>query len=500
MRKIMKLMSLMAVLLLVLTACGNNSSTKGTDEDGNRDTLNVVISYEPGSLDGLDYTFMEYKDQFGIYEPLVTLVDGTSYDCRLAESYEVNEEGTVYTFTIRKGVKFHNGEEMTMADIQYSMERWLNDANEGYVISDYLADLSYDYDNYTVTFTLTGPILDFLNDLSSVPVVNQKAIEEGGELYGRSPVGTGPYKMVEWKATQYISVTRFDDYWGEKGLIKDINYRIIKETTSAIASLEKGEVDVLLGIPSAEIDRVSALDGITVETTDSPKQCYYFINTTNVDKPIRQAINLAIDRQAIIDLVENGHAHIPTSHIEGRISDPGKSYDYERNVEKAKQILADAGYSSGYTMTLLHNGSDDIKVAQIIQNSLADIGITLEIESIDSGAFWDQVMAKDFQMYGRTVSLSLPDAYAFIKTFASDNTSNFVSCSREDIDAAFEVIETLPDCEERTAQVEIAMDALYDEACLLPIYIGETNIVYNSNLKGLSVNRIDAYDLSKVSW
>ena len=499
MKKSMRLTALLAALLLVLTACGGggNEENSGANEK-DTSTLNVVISSEPGSLDGLDYTFMQYKDQFGIYESLVTY-DGENYGCRLAESYEASEDGMMYTFTIRQGVTFHNGEELTMADIQYSLERFLAEAKEGYVLADYVADISYNYDSNTVTFTLDYPTASFLSDMAVVPIVNQKAVEDGGELYGRNPVGTGPYKIVEWKSTQYIAVTRYDDYWGEPGKIENINYRVIKETTSATASLEKGEVDVLLGLPSSELERVSGLEGITVETIDSPKQCYYFVKTS-IDKAVRQAINLAIDRQAIIDLVEDGHAHIPTSHVEGRISDPGKVYDYARNVEEAKRLLAEAGYSDGYTLTLLHNGSDDIKVAQMLQNSLQEVGITLNIETLESGAYWDRVAAGDFDMYGRTVSLSIPDAYAFLNMYATGYTSNYVEISRNDIDSALEVVKNLPDCEERTAQVEVVLDALYDEAVLLPIYIGETNIVYDSDLKGLSANSIDYYDLAQVSW
>lgn len=485
-----------SICMLCVTACGKSSS--GDAENKEKDMLDVVISTEPATIDGMeDGYFPEWRNDFGIYEALVTFGEGTERKLQLAEDMNVSDDGLVYTFKLRQGVEFHNGEKLTMDDVQFSYERYRKEALANYVF-DCVDNAEFGGD--TITFTLKTPYAGFLDVLTNLRIVNRKAVEEGGETYGRNPVGTGPYKFVEWKPSQKILVTRNDNYWGDPAIIKDVNYRIIKEKTSAIASFEKGEVDILLHVPAKEIDRISKMNGVKFESATSNKQLYYFVNTEKVDKNVRQAIDLAIDRDAIIQLVEGGRGRIPTSHIEGRLGDSGKDQGYHRDVEEAKRLLAEAGYEDGYTMTLLHNGSDDLKVSQMIQTSLAEAGINLEIESLESGAFWDRVMASDFQMYGRTANLSLPDSYDFISGFHKDSSVNYVGIDRKDLNDAIDKVTMLPDGEERTEALDTIMDIMNEEDFLIPIYIGETNVAYNSSLKNIKVSGIDFYDLSKVSW
>ena len=260
-----RLLSLALVVMLVLslfTACGGDSA--GTNPggeaapaapSGEKDSVIVAMNADPTGFDPqvtLDATAMMVM--YNIYDTLVESDGACSSDIRpgLAESWDISDDNMVYTFHLKSGVKFHNGEPFTAADAKFTIERaMVEPATASYCASIDKVDAP---DDSTLVVTLKVPFANFLMNLggSFFGVVNEKAVTESGEDYGRNPVGTGPYKFVSWSSGDNVVLAYNEDYHGEAPAIKNVTYRVLPDTSTALVALQNGEIDALPN--SAPID------------------------------------------------------------------------------------------------------------------------------------------------------------------------------------------------------------------------------------------------------
>ncbi len=325
----------------------------------------------------------------------------------LAESYEISEDGLTYTFKLHQGVKFHNGRELTADDVKWSIERVIRPETQspgqgffgmiaGYdeVAAGDAAELSgiEAVDPYTVKFTLSRPDATFLHVLAinfsfTVP---KEAVEEHGEDFGRNPVGSGAFKMTDWSLGQRVLFERNADYYRE-GLPKldQIEFQVGQEPLVALLRLQQGEVDILGDpVPSAKFLEVKN-DPVMSENMIEGGQLHTGYVTMNVkmapfdNKLVRQAVNHAINKDRIVRII-NGRAVPANQPLPPAMPAYDDAYEgYAFDPEKAKALLAEAGFEGGIETELYAMNTDpNPRIAQAIQQDLAAVGITAELKTL----------------------------------------------------------------------------------------------------------------------
>ncbi|MDR1800340.1 MAG: ABC transporter substrate-binding protein [Lachnospiraceae bacterium] len=409
-------------MILTLAACGTKDNTQtGTDTDaadtstdtgadatdsGEEKVLRMSRNYENATswdpLTHSDATTMFLAPQ--IYEPLFHLdMDGGSVPW-LATSYEVSDDQLTYTIKLQEGVQFHGGYgEMTSEDVKFSIER-NNDEAVGSLCIELLnmpniASIDTP-DDYTVVFNLNGPDLDFITRLSDfqATVISKKYVDEVGlEGLTKAPIGTGPFEYVSGTPGVESEAKAFEDYWGGRPDIDRITYTMISDTNTNFTAFENGEIDlVYVHYP----DKVNEFKdkGYIPYYLPTPQLLYLYLNMQNepLDDPlVREAIFTAIDPNYFNDSLFYGTESIPTGWMPAGVKYSLQDYFYpEYNVEKAKELLAEAGYPDGLKLTLW-SVNDDISPPPclILEQQLKEVGITLELQLVDFNVFMEQVRA-----------------------------------------------------------------------------------------------------------
>ncbi|WP_395023390.1 ABC transporter substrate-binding protein [Dongia sp.] len=374
--------------------------------------MTVTFKDDISTLDpAIGYDWKNWSMIKSVFDGLLDYKPGTTEIIPdLAESFEVAPDGLTYTFKLRKGVKFHNGREMKAADVKYSLERTCNpdtaSPGAGYYgaikgFEDFQGKKATELtgittpDDYTVKIELSHPDSTMLHlmALNFSFVVPKEEVEKAGADFGKKPVGTGAYKVSEWTSGQKIVFERNKDYF-RAGLphLDKITFEIGQDPTVALLRLQKGEIDIAGdGIPPAKYAEVLA-DPATkdlVTITDQLQTGYVSmnVNIAPFDKvEVRQAVNMAIDKDAIVKLINN--RAVPANQpLPPAMPGYDKSYaGYAYNVDEAKKLLEKAGVGSGFETDLyVMNVDPNPRIAQAIQQDLAKIGIKANLKSLDQG-------------------------------------------------------------------------------------------------------------------
>ena len=368
----------------------------------------IVITYKDdvATLDpAIGYDWQNWSMIKSLYDSLMDYVPGTTtLRPGLAESYTISDDGLVYTFKLRAGVKFHNGREMTADDVKYSLDRVTNPATQspgaGFFASIAGFDAAGDaglsgvtvVDPLTVQITLSRPDATFLHvmAINFSSVVPKEAVEEFGADFGKHPVGTGAYKMTEWTLGQRLVFEKNTDFW-MPGVpyLDQIVFEVGQEPVVALLRLQNGEVDVPGdGIPPAKFTEVMA-DPAQAARVVQGGQLHTGYITLNVTTPpfdkveVRRAVNMAINKDRIVQII-NGRAVPANQPLPPSMPGYTKEYKgYPYDVEGAKKLLAEAGLADGFETDLyVMNTDPNPRIAQAIQQDLAAIGIKANIQSL----------------------------------------------------------------------------------------------------------------------
>ena len=382
-----------------------NAGSQCTDVGGNMvmtwkddvSTLDPAIGYDWQNWSMIKSIFGRLMD----YEPGTTKLKPD-----LAESYKIAEDGKTYTFKLRPGIKFHNGRAVTANDVKYSLERMLNpktkSPGQGFYTSikgfqEFINGKAKEVtgikvvDPRTVTIQLTKPEASFLHlvAINFSAVVPKEEVEKYGEDFGKHPVGTGPYKFVKWDLGKQLVLERNPDYHIPcVPKLDRITFEVGQEPTVALLRLERGEVDVLGDSipPSRFVDFTSNPKNKGLFARGTQMQTGYISINTGM-KPfdnvkVRQALNMAINKERIIQIV-NGRAEVASQVLPPIMAGYDSNYKgYEYNPQKAKALLAEAGFPNGFSTQLFANNTDpNPRIAQSIQQDLAAVGIQAELKT-----------------------------------------------------------------------------------------------------------------------
>jgi oligopeptide transport system substrate-binding protein len=444
----------------------------------------------------------------------------------LCEKWEVSNDGLVYTFYLKKGVKFHDGSPLTAGDFVYAWTRASLAENAtalGYHLSpikgyDACADGTAKelegvkaLDDNTLQVTLSYPYADFVKTLGHVVFYPLKKadIDKWGADYTKHINGTGPFKLVEWVDDQHIKLVRNDDYYGEKAKLDEVDYKIFADENTAFLEFKAGNVDYTQ-IP---IGKIKA-------TVDDPKykdSCYtspmlgilYYGMALNFpvfkDNPkLREALNYAIDYDNICDVLYEGIPKPATGIVPKGI--PGfqeNASPYKYDLEKAKQLLAEAGFPNGEGLPTLqfgfNTGSGHEILGEALQAEFAKLGIKMEIQGYEWGALLDKAKSGEITFYRLGWQADYPTMDNFLyPLFYSKSYDNYGGYSNPEVDKMLLEARSIADEKERTAKYrEIEKTVINDNAFLL-IYFYGLRRVTQSYVKGFELDAMENYDLSKV--
>lgn len=431
MKKLVALL-ICAMMIISLVACGgggdsaptgggSNASgspdSSGGDASGSsdaeyKDTLIFAPNTDVESLDPQvqnDTTSEQVVKM--LYNTLLKFDDDGNVVGDLADSWEVSDDHLTWTFKLKEGVKFHSGKELTADDVKATYDRALNAEAGGLRTTEIIKMFTKVevVDQYTVSITTDEPYgpMEALMCNMSLGVMDPEYIDKYGLDLGKNAEainGTGPYKLVSWKKDEELVIERFDDYFGDKGFLKTIIYQPIPENASRVIALETGEVDIIGGVPSDELERLEQTDGITVYKAPSVGQRLFRFGCDDPiisNTKVRQAITYAIDRQSIIDTLFTGSGYpstAPLAPVTWGYADLG---EIKQDQEKAKQLLTEAGYPDGFETKIVttERYMKGTQLAEVIASQLAEVGIKASIDVWEWSALsasWNGITAEEF--------------------------------------------------------------------------------------------------------
>lgn len=377
---------------------GGATGTEGTagEEGGSKkDTLNVGISAEPATLDPhlqSGQATRLIKQQ--IYRGLMTYTADSSIETDVADSYTVSDDGLTYTFLL-KDATFHDGSPVTAEDVKFSIERVMDESVAATFGSDFrsVVDHVNAPDEKTVEIVLKQPCAPFLEYLClpEAAVVSKAFCEANNNDLSTVAMGCGPYSFGGWENGLSISVTKYDGWYGTPVQTPNIDFYFYTDETTRANALRTGEVDIIDYVPSKEVIAFEGAGDANVDVSVAPFMCLQ-INCTEgsplADPKVRQAISYAIKRDDVINAAFMGRGEpifgFPT--IVGQNGYDGKYDNYfSYDPEKAKELLAEAGYPDGFSCKLLSSSTYAMheQTAVCVQSSLAEIGIKVELELPD---------------------------------------------------------------------------------------------------------------------
>ena len=431
-----------------------------------------------------------------MYEGLTQFGDSnTEVEPCLAESWEISDDGLTYTFKLKQGVKFHDGTDFNAEAVKYNIDRQTINKTEDMLYADFVygdvAECNV-IDDYTVEIKLTKASTPFLNNLAmslGAPMVSPTACEAAGNNLNEAPCGTGPYKFVRWDKNEAVVLERFDDYWGDKGVSKEIVFRTITDNSARVVALTNGEVDIIDGIDANVVDQITAA-GCLLNKTEGMNINYLAYNTERITDPeVRKALSQAVNVPELVQSLYRGYASQATSILPSFM--PGYSADVtqtEYNPEEAQKVLADKGVTElhmlAYTNPRPYNTATGQTLAEALQGYWSKVGITCTIDANDWTTYKEKIGTGDYDvcLYGWIDDNGDPDNFLNLLD-SEDIEINLAQYHNEEYSQMLAAAASLPNGDERNAAYGEMEQKIADENVWLPISHQENLAAYVSNVQ-----------------
>lgn len=453
----------------------------------------TLIAARAADMTGLDphkqTAFSSFRVLEHIYEPLLNLDKNMNVVPNLAKSWEWSADGKTLTMTLQDGVVFHNGTAMTSADVKATYERILNEETAAAARSFFSSIASVEApDPATVVFTLSTPNAALLAAMTNPNSgIMSKALLDSGWDPASEAIGTGPFKLASWEPDNVLVLERNPDYWraGQPYLDK-IEFRTIPDESSILAGLRAGTIDWAL-INDPRVGLVAASGGSELVKDTAPALAYHVLQL-NAKRPmfedqlVRQAISCAIDRQQVLDTASLGEGQVtsPATPLFYR-ADLGSLFCYQKDIAKAQSLMAEAGNPEVKFTVIVATGEPPTAVAeaQNIQAQLAEIGVTMDIETLELGVYVDRWLKGDFDA---AVALNggNPDPHNMFFRYwhSTGNLNGVANYSSAEIDALLDKAVAMTDPAERKAVYDQVQQKLAESAPWVWLYVGYEYRIY----------------------
>lgn len=406
-----KAVALLAAAAIMATAVGCGAGKDGKNNTGTdntatvteaagkgdaRDTINIAVDGDVGNMSvfGSGATYAYVSNQ--IYEGLYAVGYDKEIVPRLAESWE-EVDSTHYIFKIRQGVKFHDGNTLTAKDVLFSFQLMQEDAN----YSQYVVNVDFDktkvVDDYTFELYLKEKNAYTFTNLSNVSIVSEASWNASADKMVTTPVGSGPYKLKNYVSGSSVTLEAFSDYWGGAADIKEATFTVIAEPSQKTTALDTGEVQLVMNLQTTDVNYLKDKSQFAVTEDTGVQSLSFFLNMHDnsvfANKQVRQALCYSIDNDAINAVSYGGFALAakgPFSSAMKDFSDEMATDIYTTSdMDKAKSLIKEAGVNGGAIKIATDGTSPEISAAEIIQNNLAELGFTAEINNYDSATIWN---------------------------------------------------------------------------------------------------------------
>ena len=439
---------------------------------------------------------------FNVFEGLVKPNSEGELIPAVASDYDISEDGTTYTFTLREGILFHNGDPVTVDDVVYSLDRLAGTESGQPLVSAYSLIKSIEAtDEQTVVITLNEGNTEFLAYLTEAIIPADYADQ------ATAPIGTGPFKFVSRTPQEGMVIEKFEDYWGTPAYLDRVEYKVISNADTLVMSLQSGAVDLCAHLTSTQTAQLGEEFQI-LEGTMNLVQALYLNNAVAPfdNELVRQALCYAVDRQQILDLAFDGYGALIGSSMYpafAKYFDDSLTDYYTYDPDKAVELLTQAGYPNGFDMTITvpSNYQPHMDTATVLVEQLKAVGINATIEPIE----WESWVAdvytgRQFQSTVVGVDASNMTARALLERFTSDYDRNFINYNNADYDALFQQAIACYDDAEQTALYKQMERNLTEHAANVYIQDLADLVALRTGLEGLQFYPIYVLDLSTVRY
>lgn len=520
---------LVLALTMVLTGCGNSSSSSSSDSNK---TLVFGRGADTTSLDPAVVTDGEsFRVTQNMYDTLVAYDyknQTTEVKPSLAESWKISDAGKTYTFKLRKDVKFSDGTAFNAEAVVYNFDRWMNGKASGKfayfpsMFGGYKGDASLVIksvtatDKNTVVFTLKRSSAPFLQNLAMSPfaISSPAAIKKYGSKYGTTAgVGTGAYVFKNWKKNNTITLVKNKHYW-KKGLPKldSIVFKVIPDNSSRLNALKNGEIDIMDGLNPSDINGIKDNKDFNISYRPPMNVAYLGFNVTIKpfnNKKVRQALNMAVDKEALNKAFYNGQAQPAKNPMPPVLLGFAKDLkDYPYDLKAAKKLLAEAGYPHGFTTTLytMSNPRDYMpqpaKTAEAIQSTFGKIGVKVKIENVEWSSYIEKLQKGGAPMYlmGWIGDNGDPDNFLYtLLDKDSAGTNNLSFYKSEKLHKVLIDAQTETNTSKRAALYEKAQQIIHEDAPWVPLEYAKAAVIGKSTISGYAPSPTGSEPLENVT-
>ncbi|WP_313892783.1 glutathione ABC transporter substrate-binding protein [Psychrobacillus sp.] len=512
--------ALMSIMILLMQACSTGSSGENTDkggdnaDNGDKAGGNLIV-VRLSDATGLDPHFITDIPSANVvhgkvYETLIAFDKDMKIVPRLAKEWEQTDDVT-WEFTLNEGITFHDGTPFNAEAVKVTLDRILDPAT-GSPQKDKLGMISEVIvkDDTHVTLKLSQPYAPLLSILASNEgsIISPKSIKETPDQLATHPVGTGPFIFDSWKSGQQITLNKNDNYWGEKVKIDSVQFKVVPEDATRLAMIESGEAHISDQVPVTEIDRIEKSDSMKLFRTEGLAVEYVGFNTTKApfdNVKVRQAVSYAIEREAILDGVYNNVGTLANVAMSPKVF--GYSKDvlaYPYDVNKAKDLLKEAGFDKGVKIKLLTSDRKErINMAEVIQSQLKGIGVEVEIQVMEYGSYIQEVDSGEHQMFiggwGNATGDGDYNQYNLFHSASVGSPGNHFYYQNPVIDELIEQGRVETDSAKREEIYKEAMQIEMDDAVYVPIRNYEHLAVYNSDVENFWLDASNYLILNEVT-
>lgn len=471
--------------------------------------LKAALTGEPDSLDPATstvYTGAQVYD--GIFSKLLTIGPDGSFQPRLATKWTATDDKT-WTMDLVENATFHNGEKFTSADVKYTFERILNPKTASSYAGLYDAIKSIDTPSPTqVVFHLKTPYGPFLTNLANNgEIVNQKAIESGDPA--RKPVGTGPFQFVEWVQGDHITVKKFDKYFeADKPHLDSVEFKFLLVDQGRLDALSSGEVNWVDAVPLQQLTSLKSDTRFTYVTgANAGIPDFLALNTKKApfDKPeVRQAVAWALDRKAIRDLAYSGTGEVGNQEVPSGSTwfDGTDPYANGPDLQKAKDLLAQAGHPDGFTVEYLGlpQYPELLKTGEVVRDQLKKIGITMNIKQVDVTVWFDAFSKGDYQITSAYQERTIDPDNFYSLVIKSGGPINTTGYANPNVDQLIDQAAQGSDEAARKKLYTQIRQVVREEAPIIFVHYETMNYLMQNTVTGSTVTPVLELNLQNVGF
>lgn len=501
MKKSLKIMLCCMTAVAMLTACGGGTTAKqGGDGMVKIGILADITSFDPHNHNDV----VSGHATRSMYSNLVRLVDDKDFVGDLAEKWEYIDDKNV-KFTLKPDVKFHNGAVLTSEDVKFSLEREMQSPKVGHLMA--MIDSIEIVDDLNFIIHLKQPSNALISSLqhSGSAILNKEyteGLEAAGKKLEAEPMGTGQYKFKNWTPGASYELEKFADYFDkDRAAQSDLQFKIISEESARTIALENGEIDLLISVGTNDADKVRNNSKLALDEYQSTQLETFSMNTQKppFDNPlVRQAMNYAVNKNDVLTAAINNEGSVANGYLStAAMGYYDTAIVYEYNKEKAKELLAEAGLSSGFQFTCFVSNDERARSATVIQANLAELGITMNIEQMEASTFFERTGKgeQDACMTGWVANAEPDNTYRPLFTSEKAGAGgNRAFYKNPVVDALIDDAASNSDKAAVEKNYREVQKILSEDAIWVPLYSKTGMVARNANLQGLVIYAMGSHD------